>query len=109
MASKSRPLMVRVTARDARTMRALLGDHPIDASCSGPQTMADGRVVLNVQIEAGAIDRLRRRGVGIEVLYDVEARARRLKKQIGQDNRFLGNVRYPRGLGRLVPGDRHVP
>jgi len=109
MASKSRLLMVRVTARDGRTMRALLGDHPLDVSCGGPQAMADGRVVLDAQIEAGAIDRLRRPGVGIEVLYDVETRARRLKKQIGQDNRFLGNVRYPRGLGRLVPGDRHVP
>lgn len=109
MASKSKILMVRVTARDARTMRALLGEHPLDVSCGGPQAMADGSVVANAQIEAGAIDRLRRPGIGIEVLYDVEGRARRLAKQIGKGNRFLGNVRYPRGLGRLVAGDRHVP
>lgn len=108
MASKKKLLMVRVTARDAQTMRALLGDHTLDVSCGGPQGMADGGVVLDAQIEAGAIARLRRPGIGIEVLYDVEARARRLAKEIGKGNRFLGKVRYPRGLGGLVTGDRDV-
>ena len=107
MASKRKVSMVRLTARDARTMRALLADHPLDLSCGGPQAMADGRVVVNAQVEAGAIDRLRRPGIGIDVLYDVETRARRLAKQIGRGNRFLGTVRYPRGLGRLV-GERDV-
>ena len=107
MASKSKLLMVRVTARDARTMRALLGDHALDVSCGGPQALADGAVVLNTQIEAGALARLRRPGVEIEVLYDVEARARQHAKQIGKGNRFLGGkARYPRGLGRPVPGNR---
>ena len=106
MASKTKLLMVRVTTRDARTMRALLGDHTLDVSCGGPQGMADGGVVLNAQIEAGAIARLRRPGIEIEVLYDVETRARRLAKEIGKGNRFLGKVRYPRGLGRPVAGDR---
>jgi hypothetical protein len=105
MASKNKLLMVRVTARDGRAMRALLADHPLDMSCGGPQAMADGRVTVNAQVEAGAIDRLRRPGIEIDVLYDVETRARRLAKQIGTDNRFLGTIRYPRGLGRLV-GDR---
>jgi hypothetical protein len=108
MASKKKLLMVRVTTRDARTMRALLGDHTLDVSCGGPQGMADGGVVLNAQIEAGAIARLRRPGIGIEVLYDVETRARRLAKEIGKGNRFLGKVRHPRGLGRLVTGNRDV-
>ncbi len=49
MASKTKLLMVRIRA-DARTMRALLGDHTLDVSCGGPQGMADGGVVLNAQI-----------------------------------------------------------
>lgn len=106
MASKRKLLMVRVMARDARTMRALLGEHALDVSCGGPQIMADGGVVLNAQVEAGAIARLRRPGIEIEVLYDVESRARRLAQEIGKGNRFLGKVRYPQGLGRLVPGNR---
>jgi hypothetical protein len=65
-----------------------------------------GGVVLNAQIEAGAIGRLRRPGIQIEVLYDVQTRSRRLAKEIGKGNRFLGKDRYPKGLGRLVKGNR---
>ena len=102
MAGKRKLLMVRITTSDARTMRALLGDQALDVSCGGPQSMADGGVVFNVQIDAGAIGRLRGPGIGIEVLYDVQARARKLAKEIGKGNRFLGKDRYPRGLGRRV-------
>lgn len=106
MASKEKLLMVRITASDAGAIRALLGDYPLDVSCGGPQPMAGGGVVLNAQIEAGAIGRLRRPGIQIEVLYDVQARSRRLAKEIGKGNRFLGKDRYPKGLGRLVKGNR---
>jgi hypothetical protein len=100
--------MVRITTSDARTMRTLLGDQALDVSCGGPQSMADGGVMLNIQIDAGEIDRLRRPGIGIEVLYDVAIRNRKLAKEIGKGNRFLGKDRYPRGLGRVVKGDRDV-
>ena len=49
-----------------------------------------------------------RRPARIEVLYDVQTRMRKLAKEIGKGNRFLGKERYPRGLGRLVKGDRDV-
>lgn len=108
MASKRKLLMVRITTSDARTMRALLGDQALDVSCGGPQSMAGGGVTVNAQIDAGAIGRLRRPGIGIEVLYDVQTRMRKLAKEIGKGNRFLGKDRYPRGLGRVVKGDRDV-
>ena len=108
MASKRKLLMVRITTSDARTMRALLGDQALDVSCGGPQATAGGGVMVNAQIDAGAIGRLRGAGIGIEVLYDVAIRNRKLAKQIGTGNRFLGKDRYPRGLGRPVKGDRDV-
>ncbi|MGH9365925.1 MAG: hypothetical protein ACRD1B_11790 [Thermoanaerobaculia bacterium] len=93
---------VRITTRDAPTMRAVVADLALDVSCGGPQSLKGGGATVNVQVEASAIDRLRRPGVKIEVLYDVETRTRKLAKQIGKGNRFLGKDRYPQGLGRPV-------
>jgi hypothetical protein len=108
MASKGKSLMVRITTNDAPTMRALLADLTLDVSCGGPQSLKGGGATVNAQVEAGAIDRLRRPGVKIEVLYDVETRTRKLAKEIGKGNRFLGKDRYPAGLGRVVKEDGRV-
>ena len=101
-ASKGKMLLVRITARDARTMRALLAERTLDISCGGAQSLAGGGVTLNAEVEASAIEGLRQYGLDVDVLYDVEARARKVAKDIGKGNRFLGKDRYPRGLGRLV-------
>jgi hypothetical protein len=108
MAAKTKMLLVRITTSDAPTMRELVADLALDVSCGGPQSLKGGGATVNAQVEASEIDRLRRPGIKIEVLYDVAIRNRELAKEIGTGNRFLGKTRYPAGLGRVVKEDRSV-
>jgi hypothetical protein len=100
--------MVRITTSDAQAMLELVADLALDVSCGGPQSLKDGGAAVNTQVEASEIDRLRRPGIKIEVLYDVAIRNRKLAKEIGTGNRFLGKTRYPAGLGRVVKEDGNV-
>ena len=108
MAAKTKMFFVRITTSDASTMRALVADLALDVSCGGPQSLKGGGATVNAQVEASEIDRLRRPGIKIEVLYDVAIRNRKLAKEIGTGNRFLGKTRYPAGLGRVVKEDSNV-
>lgn len=108
MATRNKILHILITARDAEAMRALLREHPLDVACGGPQRRADGTIAVEAYVPEDETDRLQKRGVEIQVLDDATATGRARQKEVGKGNRFAGDQRVPRGLGRKVKGDGDV-
>ena len=109
MASKRKLVMVRITTSDAR-------DDAGPAWLSRRSTChAAAHNLWRVAAPRSTPRSMRARSAGCDgpasgskCSTTSESRTRRLAKQIGKGNRFLGKDRYPRGLGRLVKGDRGV-
>jgi hypothetical protein len=107
MPSPDKILRLLITARDAETLRALLREHPLDLSCGGPKQHEGGAVSVEAYVPENQVDRLRQHGMKIDILDDASATARARQAEVGQGNRFAGENRVPRGLGRKVKGDGH--
>jgi hypothetical protein len=95
-----------ITAVDAKTLRALLRERPLDMSCGGPKVHENGAASVEAYVPAGTRDALRRPGIRIDVLEDASATAAQRQQEVGKGNRFRGDGQkaIPRGLGRKVKG-----
>jgi hypothetical protein len=100
-----RILHLLITAPDKRVLSILLRDNPLDLSCGGAKRGKDGTVItVEAFVPEEQVDRLRKYGVKVDVLDDATATARERQKEVGKGNRFLGENKVPRGLGRKVKG-----
>ena len=95
-------LRILITAKDKQTLSALLRENPLDLSCGGPRRAAGGAITAEAYVPAERVDRLRTYAVKIDILDDASATARARQQEVGQGNRFEGENRVPRGVGRKV-------
>lgn len=98
-------LRILITARDRQRLSALLHENPLDLACAGPQRQEGGAVSVEAYVPRDQLDRLKQRGVKLDVLDDASATARARQKEVGRGNRFSGKDRVPSGLGRKVKED----
>jgi hypothetical protein len=106
MPTEEKILRVLISTREEQALRALLREHPLDLSCGGPRRHEGGGVSVEAYVPEPQLERLRRYPVKIDVLDDASATARERRKEVGEGNRFEGEARVPRGLGRKVKEDR---
>jgi hypothetical protein len=105
----SRVMRILITARDHATLTALLREQPIDTGCAGPRADRTGTIKVDAYVPEDQIDRLRRDGIAIEIVRDETAAIRAAQEQVGKGNRFEGDNRVPRGLGRKIRDGGNVP
>ncbi|MBV6701274.1 hypothetical protein [Kitasatospora aureofaciens] len=96
-------LRVRVTARNADTLRALLRDvHP---DVGGRPTLdADGSVSIDVYVPDDRIPALEREGVTVTRVGNASAAGRAAQAEVGQGDRFAAANAIPRGLAAKLGG-----
>jgi hypothetical protein len=102
-------MRILITARDRATLTALLREQPIDTGCAGPRIDRSGTIRVDAYVPEDQIDRLRRDGITIEIVRDETAAIRAAQEQVGKGNRFEGDNRVPRGLGRKIRDGGNVP
>jgi len=102
-------MRILITARDAATFSALLREQPFDMSCGGPRKDRTGSVRVEAYVPEERVERLKRDGVTVEIIRDETAAVRARQQEVGKGNRYEGENRVPRGLGRKVKDGRHVP
>jgi hypothetical protein len=68
-----------------------------------------GIIRTDAYVPEDQIERLKRDGLTIEVIRDETAAIRAAQEQVGKGNRFKGENRVPRGLGRKIKDGRDVP
>jgi hypothetical protein len=105
----TRVMRILITTRDAAALNALLREHPLDTCCSGPRRDKSGIIRTDAYVPEDQIERLKRDGLTIEVIRDETAAIRAAQEQVGKGNRFKGENRVPRGLGRKIKDGRDVP
>ena len=105
----SRVMRILITTRDRAALTALLRAHPIDTGCAGPRMDATGLIKVDAYVPEDEIDQLRRDGLTIEIVRDETAAIRAAQEQVGKGNRFAGENRLPRGLGRKIRDGGNVP
>jgi hypothetical protein len=101
MPTEHRLMRVRVTARDADTLRALLREKR-PGTGGGHRHGPDGTVSTDAYVPEPLVDGLRREGVRVEVIEDATATGRARQAEVGQGNRFTGADTVPTGLGDKV-------
>jgi hypothetical protein len=102
-------MRILITTRDRATLTALLREQPIDTGCAGPRIDRSGTIRVDAYVPEDQIDRLRRDGITIEIVRDETAAIRAAQEQVGKGNRFEGDNRVPRGLGRKIRDGGNVP
>jgi hypothetical protein len=105
----SRVMRILITARDPAVLSALLREHPLDMGCAGPRMDRTGTVRTDAYVPEDQIERLKRDGLTIEILRDETAAIKAAQEQMGKGNRFEGENRVPRGLGRKIKDGGDVP
>jgi|ERR1041384_4855249 hypothetical protein len=105
----ARVMRILITTKDPEVLRALLREGPLDMGCAGPRIDRDGTIRTDAYVTEDRIERLRRDGLTIEVLRDETAAIKAAQEQVGKGNRFEGENRVPRGLGRKTKGGGNVP
>lgn len=109
MARRDKILRILLVAKDAETLRVLLEEQRLDLSCGGPRQQESGTVTVEAYLPEPQVERLGQYGgVKVEILDDASATARERQKEVGRGNRFEGENRVPRGLGRKLKGDDYV-
>ncbi|GAA2716470.1 MULTISPECIES: hypothetical protein [Streptomyces] len=94
-------LRVRVTAKDAETLRALLRDERPDVG-GRPRTAADGSVGIDAYVPAEKAAALEHPGVTVRVVADATATGKARQAEVGEGDRFADPSAVPRGLGDKV-------
>jgi hypothetical protein len=92
-----------ITASDLETLSALLREHRLDTE--GGAQDEKGGVHIEAFVPEKLIDRLKVKGISIEVLENASETLRARQKEVGKGNRFEGENRVPQGLGRSIKGD----
>ncbi|MCC3773836.1 hypothetical protein [Streptomyces sp. UNOB3_S3] len=101
MSSDDRILRLRVTAKDADTLRALLRDERLDVG-GRPQGHEDGGVGIDAYVPAGKAEALEREGVTVTVVDDATATGKARQAEVGEGDRFAAPDSVPRGLGEKI-------
>ena len=102
-------MRILITTRDADVLTGLLREHPIDMACGGPRRNREGAVTVEAYVPEAKIERLKRDGLTIDIIEDWTAATIARQQEVGKGNRFEGENRVPRGLGRKVKEGRDVP
>src|SRR4051794_30766213 len=104
--ARTRIVRIRVTAPDAATLHRVVAESELDAACGGAKRDERGVASIDAYAARDQIARLEAQGVTVEVLdADALATARARQREVGQGNRFEGQNRVPRGLGKKIQGN----
>ncbi|MEE1786052.1 hypothetical protein PUR71_24600 [Streptomyces sp. SP17BM10] len=95
-------LRVRLTARDADALRALLRELRPDTG-GRPGVEADGSVGIDAYVPEERIPALEREGITVTRTGNASAEGRAAQAEVGTGNRFAGGA-VPRGLAAKLPG-----
>ena len=101
MSSEYTILRVRVTARDADTLRALLRDSRPDVGGRIRQN-EDGSLVFDAYVSPEQGEALAREGVSVETVEDATATGRARQTEVGEGDRFAPEDAVPQGLALKV-------
>ncbi|MEV5169661.1 hypothetical protein AB0L10_00895 [Streptomyces flaveolus] len=94
-------LRVRVTARDAETLRALLRDtHPDVGGLA--RRADDGSCSIEAYVTPDQAETLRREGVSVTAIEDVTAKGQDRQAEVGRGDRFAPADAVPHGLADKV-------
>ncbi|MFJ8472573.1 hypothetical protein [Kitasatospora sp. NPDC094011] len=96
-------LRLRVTAKDAETLRALLRDTRPDTG-GRPQAEPDGRVGIDVYAPEAQVAALEREGVTVTRLGNASAAGRAAQAEVGTGDRFAAPGAVPHGLAAKPAG-----
>lgn len=102
MPDNEKILRILITAKDKAALSALLREHELDLACAAPRRRDGGAVSVEAYVPESRLERLRQYEVKVDILDDASATARARQKEVGQGNRFAGDNKVPRGLGRKV-------
>jgi hypothetical protein len=106
MAPHDKMYRVRIRASELESLHKLpLGE--IDIGCMGGfRKQDDGTYALEAVVPEGVLEKVKDRPVAVEIVADLDheaEQARQMKdRQVGEGNRFTGEQRIPRGLGKKV-------
>ncbi|MEV5375929.1 hypothetical protein AB0L26_08100 [Streptomyces nondiastaticus] len=103
MSSEYTILRVRVTAKDADTLRALLRDSRPDVGGQVRQN-EDGSFTFDAYVSPEQGEALSREGVSAEVIEDATATGRARQAEVGEGDRFAPEDAVPQGLALKVQG-----
>ncbi|MGW2378426.1 MULTISPECIES: hypothetical protein [Kitasatospora] len=104
-AQPTRPdiLRLRVTAKDADTLRALLRETRPDTG-GRPRVEPDGRVGIDVYAPEDQAASLEREGVTVTVIGNASEAGRAAQAEVGTGDRFAAADAVPRGLAAKLAG-----
>ncbi|MEV0537339.1 hypothetical protein [Kitasatospora sp. NPDC050463] len=94
-------LRVRVTAKDADTLRALLREVRPDVGGT-PTRGPDGRYSIDAYVPSDQVAALKRVGVTVEEVENASEAGRLAQAQVGEGDRFAPADAYPHGLAVKV-------
>ncbi|MFI6849605.1 hypothetical protein OG535_03910 [Kitasatospora sp. NBC_00085] len=94
-------LRVRVTAKDADTLRALLREVRPDVG-GHPTREPDGRCSIDAYVPSDQVTALEREGVTVEEIQNASEAGRLAQAQVGEGDRFAPADARPRGLAVKV-------
>lgn len=94
-------LRVRVTAKDAETLRTLLREARPDIG-GRPRRGEDGSFSIDAYVSPDAAEDLEREGVVVTTLEDAAATGRARQAEVGVGDRFAAADAVPRGLALKV-------
>ncbi|MEV4926583.1 hypothetical protein [Streptomyces roseoverticillatus] len=101
MSSEYTILRVRVTAKDADTLRALLRDSRPDVGGRIRQN-EDGSLTFDAYVSPEQGEALTREGVSAAVVEDATATGRARQAEVGEGDRFAPDGAVPQGLALKV-------
>ncbi|MEU9080524.1 hypothetical protein ACFYUY_29835 [Kitasatospora sp. NPDC004745] len=101
----SRPdiLRLRVTAKDADTLRTLLRETRPDVG-GRPYVEADGRVSIDAYVPDDRVAALQRDGVSVTRIGNASEAGRAAQAEVGEGDRFAPADAVPRGLAAKLAG-----
>ncbi|MFE2474868.1 hypothetical protein [Streptomyces sp. NPDC059389] len=94
-------LRVRVTAKDAETLRALLRDARPDVGGRIGRN-PDGSLGFDAYVSPEQAEDLAREGVSVETVEDATATGRARQAEVGEGDRFAPDDAVPQGLALKV-------
>ncbi|MFI6148679.1 hypothetical protein [Streptomyces sp. NPDC051109] len=94
-------LRVRVTAKDADTLRAVLRDSRPDVGGRVLQNQ-DGTFTFDAYVSPEQAEDLAREGVSVETVEDATATGRARQAEVGEGDRFGPEDAVPQGLALKV-------
>ncbi|WP_329403934.1 hypothetical protein [Streptomyces melanogenes] len=101
MSTARQLLRVRVTAKDAETLRTLLREARPDVG-GRPRQGEDGTCSIEAYASPDEAEALEREGVSVTIVEDATATGRARQAEVGEGDRFAPDDAVPRGLALKV-------